>query len=258
MAQGRFAGRAALVTGGASGIGAATARMLAAEGARVAVCDIDAARGEAVAAALGDAARFIALDVTSDAAWGEAVAAAQAAFGPLSVVVNAAGVSIPATIEAADFEHWRKVMAINADGTFLGCRHGVAALRAAGGGAIVNVGSTLGHRGGAMFTAYCASKGAVRMLTKAVALHCAEAKLDIRVNAVLPGAVETAMFQSYVEMGVAAGATREAVVESFAAVHPLGRIGKAEEVAAAILFLASDDAAFTTGAEIPVDGGYLA
>lgn len=258
MAEGRFAGRAALVTGGASGIGATTARMLAAEGAKVAVCDIDAEKGAAVAAGLGDAGRFIALDVTSDAAWGEAVAAAEAAFGPLSIVVNAAGVSIPATIEAADFDHWRKVMAINADGTFLGCRHGVAALKKAGGGAIVNVGSTLGHKAGAMFTAYCASKGAVRMLTKAVALHCAEAKLNIRVNAVLPGAIETAMFESYVQMGIAAGATREEVVHSFASVHPMGRVGKPEEVAAAILFLASDAAAYTTGAEIPVDGGYLA
>jgi NAD(P)-dependent dehydrogenase (short-subunit alcohol dehydrogenase family) len=258
MAQGRFAGRAALVTGGASGIGATTARMLAAEGAKVAVCDIDAGKGEDVAAAIGPAARFIALDVTSDAAWSAAVASAEAVFGPLSVVVNAAGVSIPASIEAADFEHWRKVMAINADGTFLGCKHGVAALKKAGGGAIVNVGSTLGHKAGAIFTAYCASKGAVRMLTKAVALHCAEAKLNIRVNAVLPGAIETAMFQSYVDMGMAAGASREEVVHSFASVHPLGRIGKPEEVAAAILFLASEDAAYTTGAEIPVDGGYLA
>ncbi len=258
MASSRLAGKVALISGGASGIGAATARRFVAEGARVVLGDLQRDKGEALAAELGATARFVSLDVRDEAQWRAAVAAAESAFGPLTTVVNSAGVSIPGTIEEISLEQFRHTMAINLDGTFLGCKVGVEALAAGRGGAIVNVGSTLGNRGGSIFTAYCASKGAVRMLTKAVALHCCEKGYDIRVNCMHPGAIHTEMVEGYVAAGVAAGATREAVIEGFASVHPMKRLGKPEEAANAIVFLASDESAFTTGGDLAVDGGYLA
>jgi NAD(P)-dependent dehydrogenase (short-subunit alcohol dehydrogenase family) len=198
------------------------------------------------------------LDVTDEGQWAEAVATAVGRFGPLTTVVNSAGVSIPADIEAETLEGFRRTLAINLEGTFLGCKAAVAALKGGVGGAIVNVASTLGARGGAIFPAYGASKGGVRQLTRSVALHCAAQGYDIRVNAILPGAIHTEMVEGYIAAGEAAGATREQVVEGFASVHPLKRLGRPEEAAAAILFLASDAASYITGADIPVDGGYLA
>lgn len=257
MGPRRFEGKVALITGGASGIGAAAAAQMVREGGRVLLADQDEARGAAMARELGDAARFIRLDVREETGWRAAIEAA-AALGPLTTLVNCAGVSIPATIEEESLEGFRHTIAINLEGTFLGCKYGVAALTGAKGAAIVNVGSTLGHRAGAIFAAYCASKGGVAMLTKAAALHCAEQGYDIRVNAILPGAVHTNMVESYVARGEAAGATREQVIEGFASVHPMKRLGRAEEAGAAICFLASDEASFTTGALLPVDGGYLA
>jgi 3(or 17)beta-hydroxysteroid dehydrogenase len=198
------------------------------------------------------------LDVTDEASWTQAVAAAQAAFGPLTTIVNSAGVSVPASIEDESLEGFRRTLAINLEGTFLGCKFGVAALKGGRGGAIVNVASTLGVRGGAIFPAYGASKGGVRTLTRSVAVHCAEQGYDIRVNAILPGAIHTEMVEGYVAAGIAAGGSREAVIEGFASVHPMKRLGRPDEPANAIVFLASDEASFTTGAELPVDGGYLA
>lgn len=258
MSDGKLAEKTAFITGGASGIGAETARRMAAEGARVVVADRQEEKAETLALSLGDAALAVPLDVTDDANWSAAIGAAEKHFGPFHILVNAAGISVPATIEDADLAHWHHVMGVNADGTFLGCKHGVAALKKAGGGAIVNIASTLGVRAGAMFTAYAASKGAVRMLTRAVALHCAEQKLNIRVNAVLPGAIETPMYERYIDQGVAAGARREDIEAQYAAGHPLGRVGAPQEVAEAILFLASDSASFITGVDLPVDGGFLA
>ena len=132
-------------------------------------------------------------------------------------------------------------MAINLEGTFLGCRAAVAAMKGGKGGSIVNIASTLGVRAGALFPAYAASKGGVRLLTRAVALHCAEQGYDIRVNAVLPGAIHTEMVEGYVAAGIAAGASREAVLEGFASAHPLRRLGRPAEAAEAIVFLASDE-----------------
>lgn len=258
MASARFAGRSAFVTGGASGIGAETARRLAQEGARVALADRDGARGRTIAAEIGAAALFVELDVADEAQWRAAIDAAERACGVLSVIVNCAGVSKPATIEQADLSHWRETLSINLDGAFLGCKFGVEALKKAGGGAIVNVASMLGARGGAMFPAYAASKWGMRGLTHSVALHCAEQGLNIRANCVLPGAIETPMLESYVARGVSAGAPRDAVLAQFAAAHAMKRVGRADEVAAAILFLASDDASFITGADLPVEGGALA
>lgn len=254
----RLAGKIALISGGASGIGAASARKFVAEGAKVAIADIQDEKGRALAEELGDAAAFVHLDVTSEADWGEAVQAATKRFGTLTTIVNSAGISVPATIEDETLEGFRRTLAINLEGTFLGCKHGVAALKGAKNAAIVNVGSTLGAKAGSIFTAYSSSKGGVHMLTKAVALHCAEQGYDIRVNAMLPGAIHTEMVEGYIAAGLAAGATREAVIEGFASVHPMKRLGRPHEPADAIAFLASDEASFISGALLPVDGAYLA
>jgi 3(or 17)beta-hydroxysteroid dehydrogenase len=256
--EGDLSGKVALISGGASGIGAAAARAFVARGAQVAIADIQDEKGAALAAALGAAALFVHLDVTDLGSWRAAMAAAQARFGSVTTVVNSAGISVPASIEVETLEGFHRTLSINLDGVFLGCKVAVEAMKAAKGGAIVNLGSTLGARSGAIFPAYSASKGGVRLLTRSVALHCAAQGYDIRVNAVLPGAIHTEMVEGYIAAGEAAGATREQVIEGFASGHPLKRLGRAEEVAAAILFLASDAAAFITGADLPVDGGFLA
>ncbi|MFZ4121234.1 MAG: glucose 1-dehydrogenase [Caulobacterales bacterium] len=258
MTKPRLSGKVALISGGASGIGAASAKRFVEEGARVILGDMQREKGESLARELGDAALFVSLDVRDESQWRAAVAAGQAKFGSLTTLVNSAGVSIPGTIDEISLDQFHHTMAINLDGTFLGCKVGIEALKGGKGGAIVNIGSTLGNRGGSIFTAYSASKGAVRMLTKAVALHCCEAGYDIRVNCMHPGAIHTEMVEGYVAAGIAAGASREMVIEGFASVHPMKRLGKPEEAANAILFLASDESGFTTGGDLTVDGGYLA
>jgi len=260
MAEGGAAlsSKIVLISGGASGIGAAAARLFVERGARVALADVQAAKGEAAARDLGDRAMFVGLDVTDEGAWRGAIRAVRARFGEPTTVVNSAGISIPANIEEESLAGFRRTLAINLEGAFLGCKVGVEALKAGRGGAIVNLASTLGVKAGATFPAYSASKGGVRMLTRAVALHCAERGYDIRVNAVLPGAIHTEMVEGYVAAGEAAGATREDVIGGFASVHPMKRLGRPREAAAAIVFLASDEAGFITGADLPVDGGYLA
>lgn len=251
-------GKVALISGGASGIGAAAARKFVAEGAKVAICDVQEGKGVALAREIGANAAFILLDVTSEPSWKEAFETAQRKLGPLTTVINSAGISVPANIEVETLEGFRRTLAINLEGTFLGCKFGVAALNSVKSAAIVNVASTLGAKAGAIFTSYSASKGGVRLLTRSVALHCAEQGYDIRVNAILPGAIHTEMVEGYITAGIAQGATREAVIEGFAGVHPMKRLGRPHEPANAIAFLASDEASFITGADLPVDGGYLA
>ncbi|HEY7977673.1 MAG TPA: glucose 1-dehydrogenase [Rhizomicrobium sp.] len=251
-------GKIAFISGGASGIGAATARRFVAEGARVALADLQDDKGNALARELGDAAFYVHLNVTSEDSWRAAVDAAIKRFGGLTTLVNSAGISVPATIEQESLEGFRRTIAINLEGTFLGCKFGVAALKGQKGAAIINVASTLGAKAGAIFVSYSASKGGVRMLTRAVALHCAEQGYDIRVNAILPGAIHTEMVEGYIAAGIAAGGTREAVIEGFASVHPLKRLGRPHEPADAIVFLASDQSSYITGIDLPVDGGYLA
>lgn len=251
-------GKTAFISGGASGIGAAAARRFVSEGARVVMADIQDDKGKALARDLGDAAFYVHLDVTSEESWRTAMDAASKRFGGLTTVVNSAGISVPATIEQESFEGFRRTIAINLEGTFLGCKFGVAALKGQKGAAIVNVASTLGAKAGAIFVSYSASKGGVRMLTRAVALHCAEQGYDIRVNAILPGAIHTEMVEGYIAAGIAAGGTREAVIEGFASAHPMKRLGKPHEPADAIAFLASDQSSYITGIDLPVDGGFLA
>ena len=247
---GRLAGKVALITGAASGIGRATAALFHEQGAMVAATD----RNEAGLKTLGsDADLALAQDVTDEARWRAVVDAVVAAFGRLDILVNSAGVAVLGNIETTTLEDWRRVNAINADGTFLGCREAVRAMKETG-GSIVNLSSVAGIIGDGSSLAYCASKGAVRLLTKSAALHCARAGYNIRVNSVHPSFAETPM----VLEGIARAKDPERIRAGLMRAAPMGRMGKAEEVASMILFLASDELSFTTGAEFMVDGGLTA
>jgi 3(or 17)beta-hydroxysteroid dehydrogenase len=249
-ALGRLDGKVALITGAASGIGRATAGLFHRQGAKVAATD----RNEAGLRALGeDADLTLVQDVTDEARWREVVDAAVAAFGRLDILVNSAGIAVLGNIETTTLADWRKVNAVNVEGAFLGCREAVRAMKGTG-GSIVNLSSVAGIIGDASSTAYCASKGAVRLLTKSAALHCARAGYGIRVNSVHPSFAETPM----VLEGIARAKDPERVRAGLMRAAPMGRMGRAEEVANMILFLASDESSFTTGAEFMVDGGLTA
>ncbi len=250
----RLENKVVLISGGASGIGAETARQVVREGGRVVLADRDAEKGHAVAAELGGAARFVTLDVTQEPAWRQAVAVTVEAFGGLHGLVNAAGVGVRNSIEDCTLAEYRRVNDINALGTFLGCKSAIAAMKAAGGGSIVNISSVLGLRGASYAMAYCASKGAVRLLTKSVALHCAQMKYGIRCNSVHPGYIDTPMVAPRLDGTVGNMSGRQWLEQ----LHPLGRLGRAEEVAAMILFLLSDESTFSTGSEFVCDGGLTA
>ena len=254
----RLAGKIALISGGASGIGAASAKRFIDEGAKVVIGDINTEKGKAIAAQYGDELSFTVLDVTSAESWGAAITFATSKMGGLTTLVNSAGVSIPGSIEDISLEDFRHTMSINLEGTFLGTQAGIKALKNVKGASIVNVASTLGHKGGSFVPAYCASKGGVLLLTKASALHCSENGYDLRINTISPGAIHTEMVDPYIQAGIEAGATAEDVIQSFADNHPMKRLGTPNEPAHAIVFLASDESSYSTGIDIPVDGGYLA
>ena len=254
----RLAGKTALISGGASGIGAATAKRFIEEGARVVIADINTDKGQTLAAKYGDELSFINLDVTSAESWAKAVKFATSKMDGLTTLVNSAGVSIPGSIEDISLEDFRHTMSINLEGTFLGTQAGIKALKTVKGASIVNVASTLGHKGGSFVPAYCASKGGVLLLTKASALHCSENGYDLRINTISPGAIHTEMVDPYIQAGIEAGGSAEDVIKDFADNHPMKRLGTPNEPANAIVFLASDESSFSTGIDIPVDGGYLA
>lgn len=251
---GRLEGKSIFVTGAASGIGRAMAEMLVREGAQVAVADINRAAGESVARELGTAAIFVPLDVTLEEQWTAALALTTTSFGRLDGLVNNAGVVSVGSIERTTLAEWRHVHAVNLDGVFLGCKHALPHLRAAGGGAIVNVSSVAGLIGDPTLAAYCSSKGGVRLLTKSVALHCARRKDGIRCNSVHPVFAETPMLETLFDGARDPSAKRQALQ----AAVPLGRFAQPEEVASMVLFLLSDEARFITGAEFVVDGGLTA
>ena len=253
--MGRVDGRTAVVTGAASGIGRATAMLLAAEGAAVVAADIDEPGGQALVAAIGEAggrAAFIRCDVTSAADAQKAVETAVATFGGLDILVNNAGVLRRADIPSLLEEDWDRTMAVNVKSVYLLSRAAIPIMAAAGGGAIVNSGSGWGLSGGPKAAAYCASKGAVVNLTRAMAID--HGPQGIRVNCVCPGDTDTPMLrQEATDLGI----TVEEVIAS-SATRPLGRVGTPDDVARAILWLASDDAGWVTGSILLVDGGGLA
>jgi 3(or 17)beta-hydroxysteroid dehydrogenase len=252
--MGRVQDKIALVAGGASGIGFATSGLLLDEGAKVIVADLAAQQSAHRAGALGPRAAFAALDVTREDDWIAVLDNIARDFGRVDILVNSAGVALLKDVEATTFEEWRKVMAVNVDGTFLGCKHAVRVMKDRGGGSIVNLSSVAGMVGYGSMAAYCASKGAVRLLTKAVALHCAHHNYNIRCNSVHPSFAETPMLEAML------GAARnpDKMRTSMTAASPLGRLARPIEIARTILFLASEEAAFTTGAEFVVDGGLTA
>jgi NAD(P)-dependent dehydrogenase (short-subunit alcohol dehydrogenase family) len=247
----RLEGRVALVTGAASGIGKATAERLAREGAAVLVTDFNDDAGSAVAKSITEAggrATFVHLDVTSPTDWDAAVAAATGNLGGLDILVNNAGMGDLATIEDTSLEDWERTIAVNQTGVFLGMKTASAALAASGHGSVINVSSIFGTSGGfGTSPAYHAAKGAVRTLTKNVALHWADR--GVRVNSVHPGFIDTPILEPI------KGTEFEQVMIGLT---PMGRLGRPDEIAAGVAYLASDDASFVTGLELYIDGGYIA
>ncbi len=248
-----------LITGAASGIGRETALLLAANGARIAVADVDAQGGRETVGrieAAGGEAALLGLDVTREADWAAAIDAVIGRFGRLDVLVNSAGIELVKAIADTSFEEWRRVLAVNLDGVFLGTKAAIAAMAARGGGSIVNISSVAGINGFSRQAAYCASKGGVRLLSKAAAVECAEANLNVRVNSVHPGVIDTPMSRAvYDGLDDEQRARMEAYIDGL---HPLGHVGEAADVAHCVLFLASDASKFMTGSEMVVNGGLTA
>ncbi|MET7416298.1 SDR family NAD(P)-dependent oxidoreductase [Streptomyces rubiginosohelvolus] len=249
--MGRFDHRSVLVTGGAGGQGASHIRAFHAEGADVVIAGIDADRGRALADELGARALFVRLDVTDENSWSAAVQAAEERFGPLSVLVNNAGVQNPAApIETTDRQTWDRILGVNLTGAFLGIKAAAPSLRRNGGGVIVNIASTSGVGGTAMYAPYVASKWAVRGLTRTAALELG--RDGIRVNAIHPGVIATPFITE-----PAAGS--DTPISAFYSAEPFAipRLGEPADITRALLFLTSDEASFATGSEFVIDGGLL-
>ena len=257
--MGRVAGKVALVTGGARGFGAATAKRLVEEGAKVMITDVLTAEGAATAQALGAACTFLRQDVTDEAQWRAAVDATVSTHGGLHILVNNAGIrlqGIPSGVEGMRLEDLRATMAVNVEGVALGCKHGVPAIRKCGGGSIVNLSSIAALLPTAGLLEYGMSKAAVRQLTLSVAAHCARKGMRIRCNSVHPGMMLTAMMDGILEDAASQGKTTvDGAMEARRKRIPLGEFGTPEDVANAVLFLASDESRYITGAALVVDGG---
>lgn len=249
----RFDGKVAVVTGGASGIGRATALAFAREGAKVVVADINEAGAAETARRVGGQSFAFRLDVSNPAAWDALAAEVLNRFNRFDVLVNGAGIGWAGRFEDMPLDAWNAMVAVNLTGVMLGCQVAVKAMKTAGnGGAIVNISSVGGLVGGEDIVGYCATKGGVTLLTKSVALYCAKA--GIRCNSVHPTYVDTEMLDPV----AAAFGSREAMLKGMAAEVPMGRVARPEDVAGAILYLASDDAAMVSGSALLVDGAQLA
>jgi 3alpha(or 20beta)-hydroxysteroid dehydrogenase len=248
----RFDKRTVIVTGGARGMGANHARGFVAEGANVVIADILEQEGQELARELGDRAIFSRLDVTSDEDWAATVAAAEDAFGPISVLINNAGIARFGVIEETEPAVWRQVLEINLTGGYLGIRAVASSMRKAGGGAIVNISSGAGFTATFGLAAYVASKWGVRGLTKTAALELG--RDNIRVNSVHPGAIRTPMLATHAPDTDSMSATMAGVGVGTSAIP---RIGDLDEITRLVLFVASDEASFSTGSEFIADGGLL-
>jgi NAD(P)-dependent dehydrogenase (short-subunit alcohol dehydrogenase family) len=256
----RLREKVALITGAAAGIGEAIARAFVAEGAVAIVTDLRDAPGRAVAESLGPSAEYRHLDVREEQQWSEVIDSVLDRHGRLDVLVNNAGITgfdgdfKPHDPEHTDLEDWRAVLATNLDGTFLGCKHAIRAMRTRGSGSIINISSRSGLVGIAGAAAYAASKAAVRNHTKTVALYCAEQGWTIRCNSIHPAAILTPMWEPL----LGSGQDREQRMEAMVKDTPLRRFGRVEEIAALAVLLASDEVTYMTGTELTVDGGLLA
>ena len=259
---GRVPGKVALITGGASGLGEAAAILLARNGASIAVTDMNLEGAQAVADEInrtcGEGRAIAAsLNVTEEDQWIAAIDKTVEAFGYLDVLLNSAGVGTMNDIETATLEEFRFVNAVNLDGTFLGCKHGIAAMKKTSrerGGSIINISSVSGLIGGHNMAAYNASKGGVRLLSKSVALHCARQGYNIRCNSVHPTFIDTPMVRSMYENAPEPEVVKKKLIRQV----PIGRLGVADDVAQGILYLASDESSFMTGSEFVLDGGITA
>jgi NAD(P)-dependent dehydrogenase (short-subunit alcohol dehydrogenase family) len=249
----RLADKIALITGGASGIGRAAAKRLAAEGASVAVSDINIDGAQATAVDIGNGAIALEHDVTDAASWAGVLAEVESQLGGLHVLVNCAGIVSLGTVEETTLEDWRRVHAVDLDSVFLGCKLGVPVIARHGGGSIVNLSSISGIVAGHNLAAYNSAKAGVRHLSKSVALHCARQGYGIRCNSVHPAFIDTAMLDDILRRG-----SREEGLERLARQVPLGRVGDTDDIAWAIVYLASDESKFMTGAEMVLDGGVSA
>jgi 2,5-dichloro-2,5-cyclohexadiene-1,4-diol dehydrogenase 2 len=246
---GRLTGKVALISGGASGIGAAHVRVFAMEGAKVVAGDVQESQGKAVVEEVNKSdkeAVFVRLDVSREADWADAVQTAVSRFGKLTSLINNAGVYWPQGVETETVENWNKMISVNQSGVWFGMKAAIPAMRNAGGGSIVNISSLYGLIGSPGSIAYHATKGAVRLMTKAAALEYV--KQGIRVNSIHPGMINTPILGNLTQEGDAA--IRAAI--------PMGRMGKPEEIAYGSLYLCSDEAAYVTGTELVIDGGWLA
>jgi NAD(P)-dependent dehydrogenase (short-subunit alcohol dehydrogenase family) len=259
--MGRVQGKVALITGGASGIGAGCAEVLAREGATSVITDLQDAKGGELVAAIqkaGGKARYLHHDVTSEAEWEGVVADIEKTEGRLDILVNNAGIGVACpSITMMKLEDWRRQQAINVEGVFLGLKHSIPLMRKAGnGGSIVNMSSVAGLRGSPILAAYSATKGAVRLLSKAVALECAGAKDGIRVNSMHPGIIETPIWLQIVGMGAQAGTNAPPDLDAMSSnAVPLGVKGLPSDIANGVLWLASDESRYVTGMEMVIDGG---
>jgi NAD(P)-dependent dehydrogenase (short-subunit alcohol dehydrogenase family) len=265
--MGRVQGKVAIVTGAAKGIGAATAAVLAREGAKIVCTDLDEQGGQAVAdeiANAGGEAIFKRHDVVDESQWEAAVALAEERFGGLHILVNNAGIAPEGgPIEEKTLASWRRTIEIDLDSVFLGCKHGIRTIKkhtskGGAGGSIINISSILGLVGQPNASDYNAAKGGVRLLTKSAALECAEAGYNIRVNSVHPGYIDTPLVRDALNRGVVQGQAvgPNEMRELLIMLHPVGRLGIAEEIANAVLFLSSEESSFMTGSELVADGGY--
>jgi len=249
----RLAGKVALITGAASGIGQKTAQLMAREGAAVVLTDIRDVAGETSAAAIGGAGRYLSLDVTQEASWETAIESVTEQEGQLDILVNNAGIAgAGVKLEDMTLESWRQCTAICLDGVFLGIKHGIRAMKQGSGGSIVNISSIAGKIGIPTSGNYCAAKGGVTLLTKTAALECADDDPVVRVNSVHPGFIDTDMVAGAIQHR---GPWFRQYIEDMV---PMAKLGEADDIAEGIVYLASDAAKFVTGSELVIDGGYLA
>lgn len=254
--MGRLDGKVALITGGSSGLGEAMGKRFAKEGSRVIITDLNQERGRKIEKEISDAGgevRFYHHDVTQEDQWEKVIEQLLNEFGELNIVVNSAGTTTIANVEETSFDDWKRVLSVNLDGVFLGTKHGILGIKKnRSTGSIINISSIMGLVGDANAAAYNASKGGVKLLTKSAALHCAQSKNNIRVNSIHPGFIDTPMVQGFAKEG------GDFDVELLKSLHPVGHLGKPNDIAEGAIYLASDESKFVTGSELVIDGGYTA